>query len=188
MPMIECTLIKGYDKNTRQLLAERVTDAAAATIGAHPDLVIVTIKEVDGENYMRGRINRNPAPAPTHPEAIVKTFLNAMENRDLDTAKTLLGDGFEMTFPGGNKYSTIEELVDWAKTRYQKIGKTFDGFDTALNGRDAVVTCFGRLHGIWTDGTAFQDIRFMDRFTISGEKITSQMVWNDLAETQHADD
>ena len=111
-----------------------------------------------------------------------------MENRDLDKAKTLLDDGFEMTFPGGNQFTKLEELVDWAKRRYQKIGKTFDGFDTALNGRDAVVTCFGRLHGIWPDGTAFQNIRFMDRFTISGEKITSQMVWNDLAETQHADD
>ena len=187
MPMIECTLIKGYDKDTRQLLAERVTDAAAATIGAHPDLVIVTIKEVDGENYMRGRINRNPAPAPSHPEVIVQTFLSAMENRDLDKAKTLLDDGFEMTFPGGQQFTKLEDLVDWAKGRYQKIGKTFDGFDTALNGRDAVVTCFGRLHGIWPDGTAFQDIRFMDRFTISGEKITSQMVWNDLAETQNSD-
>ena len=186
MPMIECTLIKGYDKDTRQLLAERVTDAAAATIGAHPDLVIVTIKEVDGENYMRGRINRNPAPAPAHPETIVKTFLSALENRDLKKAKIFLNDGFVMTFPGGNQFTKLEELVDWAKPRYQKISKTFDCFDTALNGQDAVVTCFGRLHGIWPDGTAFQDIRFMDRFTISGEKITSQMVWNDLAESQHA--
>ena len=188
MPMIECTLIKGYDQATRQLLAERVTDAASATIGAHPDLVIVTIKEVDGENYMRGRINRNPAPAPIHPKEIVKHFLNAMENRDLESAKTCIDDGFEMSFPGGKRFTELEELVDWAKGRYQKIGKTFDGFDTALDGQNAVVTCFGRLHGIWPDGKKFQNIRFMDRFTISGQKITSQMVWNDLAETQQTKD
>ena len=188
MPMIECTLIKGYDKDTRQLLAERMTDAASATIGAHPDLVIVTVKEVDGENYMRGRINRNPAPAPTHPEEIVKRFLNAMEQRNLEEAKTYLGEGFEMVFPGGKKLNELDALVDWAKSRYQKIGKRFDGFDTALNGRDAVVTCFGTLHGIWPDGTSFEDIRFMDRFTISGEKITNQMVWNDLAEAQRSVD
>ena len=71
MPMIECTLIKGYDKDTRQLLAERFTDAAAATIGAHPDLVIVTIKEVDGENYMRGGSTATP---PLH-QPILKQLL-----------------------------------------------------------------------------------------------------------------
>ena len=64
MPMIECTLIKGYEKDTRQLLAERVTDAASSTIGAHPDQVIVTIKEVHATNYMRGRATRTPAAAP----------------------------------------------------------------------------------------------------------------------------
>lgn len=182
MPMIECTLIKGYDKDTRQLLAERVTDVACATIGAHPDLVIVTIKEVEGNNYMRGRINRNPAPAPTHPEVIVKTFLEAMENRDLEKAKEYLSDDFSMTFPGNNNFTALGELVDWAKTRYQKIGKTFEAFDTSLQGAEAVVTCHGTLHGVWLDGSAFADIRFMDRFTITGGKITRQMVWNDLAE------
>lgn len=184
MPMIECTLIKGYDKPTRQLLAERVTDAACATIGAHPDLVIVTVKEVDGENYMRGRINRNPAPAPTHPEGIVKSFLAAMERRDMDEATSYLSDAFEMTFPGGKRFQKPEELVEWSKERYQSVSKVFDGFDTALKGQEAIVTCFGRLQGIWPDGTAFSDIRFMDRFTIIGEKITSQMVWNDLAEAK----
>ena len=62
--MIECTLIKGYAEKTRKLLAERMTDAASATIGAHPDQVIVTIKEVLATNYMRGRVNREPAPIP----------------------------------------------------------------------------------------------------------------------------
>ena len=56
MPMIECTLIEGYAQATRKLLAERVTDAASSTIGAHPDQVIVTIKEVLATNYMRGRV------------------------------------------------------------------------------------------------------------------------------------
>lgn len=74
MPMIECTLIKGYDQQTRQLISERLTDMACATIGAHPDLVIVTIKEVEAENYMRGRINRTPAKAPLQPEVMVRQF------------------------------------------------------------------------------------------------------------------
>ena len=78
MPMIECTLIKGYEEKTRKLLAERVTDAASSTIGAHPDQVIVTIKEVLAANYMRGRLNRKPAAATTEPEVIVREYLSAM--------------------------------------------------------------------------------------------------------------
>ena len=100
MPMIECTLIKGYEEKTRKLLAERVTDAACSTIGAYPDQVIVTIKEVLAANYMRGRVNRKPAAAPIEPDVIVREYLSAMEKRDLKKAKQYLANDFTMTFPG----------------------------------------------------------------------------------------
>ena len=113
MPIIQCTLIKGYDNETRKLLSERVTDVACATTGADPELVIVTIKEVDGDNYMRGRKNRSPAPSPKHPEKIVKEFLSHMEKRNLDAASSFLSDGFIMTFPGGHSFTRITALVEW---------------------------------------------------------------------------
>ena len=166
------------------MLAERITDAACSTIGADPDFVIVTINEVDGENYMRGRIHRNPAPAPEQADSIVKAFLKAMEDRDLNLAQTFLAEGFEMTFPGDVKFSALEELVAWAKHRYLHISKTFDGVDVSYHGLDAVVTCHGRLNGVWPDGQNFSGVRFMDRFTLTRSKITSQQVWNDLALAQ----
>ena len=64
MPLIECTLIEGYSSDTRRLVSERITDAACSAIGAPPEFVIVTVKEVAQENYMRGREQRIPAPAP----------------------------------------------------------------------------------------------------------------------------
>ena len=184
MPLIECTLIKGYDGATRRMLAERVTDAACSTIGADPDFVIVTIKEVDGDNYMRGRVHRNPVPAAEQPEDIIRAFLNAMEERNLDLAKTFCAEGFEMVLPGNATFSTLEDLVAWAKTRYSGISKTFEGYDTSFHGCDAVVTCHGTLSGTWPDGNAFSGIRFMDRFTLKDGRITSQQVWNDLAEVR----
>jgi hypothetical protein len=33
------------------------------------------------------------------------------------------------------------------------------------------------------DGTTFENIRFIDRFTLENSKIKSQSVWNDLGET-----
>ena len=77
---------------------------------------------------------------------------------------------------------TLEELIAWSKPRYRGIGKTFDGFSEAFTATQTIVVCNGTLHGEWPDGTAFEGIRFVDRFTVAGGKITSQMVWNDLAE------
>ena len=45
MPLIDCTLIKGYNAATRRLLSERLTDAACSAIGAdqhpHADLTFL---------------------------------------------------------------------------------------------------------------------------------------------------
>ena len=72
MPLIECTLIEGYDAPTRRLVCERITDAACSAIGASPEFVIVTVKEVAPENYMRGRSPKKPAAAPRQPDQIVR--------------------------------------------------------------------------------------------------------------------
>ena len=182
MPLIECTLIKGYDSNTRRIIAERITDAACSAIGAAPEFVTVTINEVAADNYMRGRTGRTPATAPMQASDVVRAYLTAMENRQLGEAKTYLADGFVMTFPGGVTFTQLEELIEWTKPRYQSIAKTFGGFDVAYHGLGAVVHCHGTLNGIWPDGSTFENIRFADRFSLSGTKITSQQVWNDLAE------
>ena len=58
----------------------------------------------------------------------VKDFLRIMEARDLDHARSFLGPGFKMTFPGGVTMTTLEELIEWSKARYSSISKTFEGF------------------------------------------------------------
>ena len=186
MPLIECTLIKGYDSDVRQRLAERVTDAACSSIGAAADFVTVTIKEVDPDNYMRGRTKRIPASAPRPAEEIVRDFLTAMEARNLEAAASHLSKDFTMAFPGGAQFTRLDDLVDWARTRYQSVSKSYDGFDTAFHGTKSTVFCYGTLSGTWLDGTPFGGIRFIDRFELEGETITAQMVWNDLAEAARA--
>ena len=186
MPLIECTLIKGYDTEVRKRLAERVTDAAWSSIGAASDFVTVTIKEVDPDNYMRGRTSRMPASAPRPAEGIVCSFLAAMEARDLNAAKAHLAHDFTMTFPGNARFTELNELVAWAHQRYQSVSKSCEGFDTAFHGTRSTVFCFGTLSGSWLDGTGFSGVRFVDRFELDGETIVSQMVWNDMAEMKPA--
>lgn len=118
---------------------------------------------------------------------IVKGFLETMEARDLVRAKAMLAPGFAMTFPGDARFESLEELVAWARPRYRWVKKRYDRFDevpAAAPGGESVVYCFGTLYGEWPDGDAFENIRFIDRFTIRDGKLADQRVWNDIAEVQ----
>ncbi|MBT4234924.1 MAG: DUF4440 domain-containing protein [Marinovum sp.] len=180
MPLIDCTLIKGYNAATRRLLSERLTDAACSAIGADQNLVTITIKEVAPDNYMRGRQQRTPASAPEQPEQIVHRYLKAMEARDLEAAAIFLSDMFEVICPGNKRFKTLAEFTKWAQPRYRSISKTFLSTDVSFQGLDATVFCHGTLSGVWHDGTDFANIRFMDRFSLTAGLITSQQIWNDM--------
>lgn len=126
------------------------------------------------------------ADTPIAPDALVRRYFAAMEARDLDAARAHLAPGFAMTFPGGARMATPEELIAWARPRYRFVRKSYERFDTAAAEDGAVVYCFGTLAGEWPDGTPFAGIRFIDRFEIAGGRIRRQDVWNDLAEARGA--
>lgn len=107
-----------------------------------------------------------------------------MERRDLDAARAHLAPGFAMTFPGGVRLTSLEELVDWSKTRYRRVEKTYERFDELADGGTIVVYCHGTLSGEWLDGAVFSGIRFIDRFTVRDGLFTDQMVWNDMGEVR----
>lgn len=111
---------------------------------------------------------------------LIKSYLSAMEARDLDAARAMLGDGFVMRFPGTGDMHRLEELIEWSKPRYQKVAKTYDGFDEC----GGVVYVYGTLFGIWPDGSEFEGIRYIDRFEIKDGLIQRQDVWNDMGEVR----
>ncbi len=186
MPVIKMTLIQGYDDETRTRLATRLTDAVLSVIAAPLDGVTVAIEEVQATSYMRGRQSRTPGePLPGAAETVSK-FLAAMEQRDLELARTFLAPDFSMTFPGNQHFTELEQLIEWSKPRYQSVTKTFESIDEAFGEHGMVVTCLGTLSGQWPDGTPFIGIRFIDRFELSEGKITRQQVWNDIADAKQA--
>ena len=113
---------------------------------------------------------------------VVRAFLAAFEQRDIERAKSMLAEGFEMTFPGPARFTRIEDVVTWRRKRYRFANKTFDGFEEVRTDEGSVVYCHGTLAGEWPDGSPFSGIRFIDRFTVSGGRLVAQQVWNDLAE------
>ena len=185
MPSVEIHLIEGYDADAKRRLAEAVTDAVRLVVPAPPEAVTVMMTEHAPDGYFRGRTTRTPAPPAPDPCQIVRAFLAAMERRDLAAAEAMLGEGFQMIFPGTGAMSKLQELIDWAKPRYNFVTKTYEGFDAMQTSGDAqVVYCRGTLSGEWPDGEAFSGIRFIDRFEIAAGKITRQDVWNDIGEVR----
>lgn len=183
MPVITVTLIEGYDEATRQRLAKGLTGVAQTVIGAPLEGITVALQELPAANYMRGGTAKTPGTPPLPGREIVRSYLAAMEARDLNAAKQWLAEDATLTFPGGANFTSLERMIDWARTRYSHIGKSYERFDETWADDGSVVICQGSLHGEWLDGTNFKDIRFVDWFLIRNDRIVEQRVWNDLSET-----
>jgi len=183
MPIITVTLIEGYDSSLRSRLASRLSDTARAVTGAVADGVSVVIHEVAADNYLRGGLSRQPGSPPAPAKDLVQDYLTAMENRDLDRARSFLSPEFTMTFPGNHQFHDLDQLIEWAKKRYQSVSKTYLQFDESIGSDGTVVYCFGTLQGTWLDGSTFSGIRFIDRFLACDGKLQDQEVWNDLGES-----
>lgn len=187
MPVIQVSLIRGYSGELKQRLCRRLTDAVRRSIAADPEGITVLLHEVEPDAYMRGGRPRTPGGASGDeaageaPADVVRSFLEAMEARDMPRAERLLDEDFTMSFPGGVEMTRLEELVAWAGERYRFVRKRIDAFDTCGEGDQATVVCHGELHGEWPDGTPFAGVRFIDRFELRHGRLLRQQVWNDLA-------
>lgn len=181
MPVINVSLLKGYDLSVRQALGTALTSAVQQVIAAPPEAIIVCINELDTGNYYRAGVARQGGQAQTDPAQTAREFLMAMQERDLVKAKSYLAPAFEMTFPGNVNLTELEDLVHWAKGRYQFVKKAYETFDTTFKPDHAVVHCHGTLYGQWLDGSEFSGIRFIDRFEVNDGLLVRQQVWNDMA-------
>lgn len=185
MPVIELHVMQGYSDTEKSRLCEALTHAVRIVVPAPPEAVTVMIHDLDPAGYMRGGQHRTPAPALPNPITVVHDYLTAMEAREIDTASAMLGAGFTMTFPGTGPMTKLEQLIDWAKPRYNFVTKSYVGFEALqTTGDAAVVYARGTLAGEWPDGTPFDGIRFIDRFEVTDGHLARQDVWNDIAETK----
>jgi phenylpyruvate tautomerase PptA (4-oxalocrotonate tautomerase family) len=181
MPVVSITLLPGYDQATQHRMVNAVANAVRSVIATPEAGTTVFINEVstyrrDGKVFSEGRA--------AHPVAseVVRTFLQAMQSRDLGAAQLCLHPDFRMCFPGGVVMHSLPEMVAWAQLRYTRIAKQYEAFEESWQGDSTVVYCHGTLQGTWLDGQTFEGIRFIDRMVIQDGLITRQDVWNDLAE------
>ena len=182
MPVISITLLPGYSAQAEERLVGRVALAARSVIAAANAGTTVFVNHA--HTYQRdGRVFSKGGPECADASALVHEFLGLMQNRDLPAAARLLAPGFVMQFPGQARMQKLEELLAWSRQRYNSIAKDYERFDESWSEGMTVVYCFGTLHGVWLDGSAFSGIRFIDRFEVAEGLIQRQDVWNDLAES-----
>ena len=181
MPVVSITLLPGYDQATQHRMVNRVANAVRSVIATPEAGTTVFVNEVstyrrDGKVFSEGRA--------AHPVAseVVQSFLQALQDRDLEKAQSFLHKDFRMCFPGGVVMHSLQEMLTWAKHRYANMAKQYDQFEESWQGDHCVVFCHGVLAGTWLDGQQFQGIRFIDRMVVQDGLIAQQDVWNDLAE------
>lgn len=180
MPVVSITLLPGYSAAARERLVGRVARSVRSVIAATNAGTTVMVHEAS--TYQRdGRCMTHGGPELPDASALVQHFLERMQARDLAAARELLAPDFVMHFPGAAPMHQLEELVEWARPRYQQVSKRYERFDESWNDEGAVVYCFGTLEGVWLDGQPFAGVRFIDRFEIQGGRLVRQDVWNDLA-------
>lgn len=183
MPVTQITLLRGYEPAVQSRLIGRVSNAVRSVIPAQEAGTTTFIQEVSAyRRDARVMLPGHGNPALADAEDIVRAFLQAMQARDLVAASSHLAPDFEMTFPGGRVMRHLQELVDWARTRYQRIEKSYETWEQSWQGDTTVVYTAGTLSGTWPDGSDFAGIRFIDRFELQSGLIRRQNVWNDLAE------
>jgi len=184
MPMLQVNLLSGYNDALKGRLSKALTAVIGGITKAKPEAISIWINEFNSENYTRGGESRKPGIGARDPSMLAQNYLTAMEQRQLKTARSYLNDDFVMTFPGSVKFSSLDQLVEWSRSRYRFVKKTLDSVTVAYEMEGAIVFVTGTLGGEWPDGSAFENVRFIDRFEVRDDLLVRQDVWNDLAELQ----
>jgi len=184
MPMLQVSLLSGYSNELKERMTQALTAAIAGITRANPGAISIWIHEFDSSNYSRGGMARQPSTGAADPTSLVHDYLMAMEQRDLEKARKFLDENFVMTFPGSGELTSLNQVVEWSKGRYQFVKKTLESTNVAYEMDKIVVFVNGTLYGEWPDGTPFEGIRFIDRFEIFNDRLVRQDVWNDLATAQ----
>ena len=113
---------------------------------------------------------------------LVKRFLATMANRDLKGAEAMTGDGFALVASGNQRFENLTEFAANSAARQKSVVKHLQHFDALQSDDGEVVYCLGTMSGTWLDGSAYADVRFVDRFVVRDGRIVDMRVWSDMAE------
>ncbi len=116
--------------------------------------------------------------------SIARSFLDLMEDHEIEKARSLLAPDFVAIYPGDRRFTSLEDLAASGSRTYRGVRKQHDLTLHVPANADGIETVifYGTLKGTWADGSPFEGIRFTDRFRLRGSLIVEQQVWNDMGQ------
>ncbi|SCZ09962.1 nuclear transport factor 2 family protein [Microvirga guangxiensis] len=172
MPVVETTILEGYDAATKARLLKGMMRAVRSVMAAPPDGIVTILREVHPSSYARGGVSRIPGP-PLPPAAdVAAAFAAALEKGDAEAAGALATPDFFGTDLHGERRDLSGSLA--ASTKFRK---AYQRFEDAMTDEDRIVFAQGTLEGTAPDGTVLSDVRFVDRFRLTGALIAEMETW-----------
>ncbi len=114
--------------------------------------------------------------------AIVEAFLVASMVPDPEGAAAYVAADAVIHFTGKTRMSHPREMTAYNAARYKWVKKDIERYDVAPGDGETVVYSTGTLYGEWLNGDRFEGNRYVDRFSVVGDRIVKIDVWNDSAE------
>jgi hypothetical protein len=114
--------------------------------------------------------------------SVVRAFILAVNERNVEAARAATGPGLKMTFPGNTVMHSIDEFFTWVAGRSPKSAYLYDTVDV-LEDRDALVAyASGSVVGETVSGLSFSGVRVIDKFVIRNGKVVEKEAWSDMAD------
>ena len=118
----------------------------------------------------------------TRARAIVEAFLVASMVPDPEGAAAYGAADAVIHVTGKTRMSHPREMTAYNAARYKWVKKDIERYDVAPGDGETVVYSTGTLYGEWLNGDRFEGNRYVDRFSVVGDRIVKIDVWNDSAE------
>jgi hypothetical protein len=94
----------------------------------------------------------------------------------------MIARDFTIAFPGSPVFDSLEAFFAWAKGRYQRAENSYERFDVVEKDDEAIVYVLGTVSGRLNDGSAFDAVRFVDRFVVRDRLIAKADAWSDMGD------
>jgi phenylpyruvate tautomerase PptA (4-oxalocrotonate tautomerase family) len=163
MPVVETTIIQGYDDATKARLLKGMTRVVRSVMAAPPDGVVTILRELAPSSYARGGVSRVPGPPLPPATEVASALAEALARGDAEAAGKLVADGFVAIDAHGRSLGLAEVLAASAG-----LGKSYEQFVEALTDDGSLVFAHGTLAG---------GGRFIDRFRMAGPLVAEQVSW-----------
>lgn len=163
MPVVETTIIQGYDDATKARLLKGMTRVVRSVMAAPPEGVVTILRELAPSSYARGGVSRVPGPPLPPATEVAAALAEALAKDDAEAAGKLVAEGFVVIDAQGRRLGLAEAVKVSAG-----LGKSYEQFVEALTDDGCLV--FGH-------GTVKGGARFIDRFRLAGPVISEQVSW-----------